>query len=259
MAGLIRRETDGRVAVLSLARPDRHNAFNDEMEAELAAAVDEAIADREVRAIVLRGDGRSFSSGRDVSALGQRPEGVSDLEFVAGFQRSRKRMYESPKPVVAAVKGAVLGMGLEIAACADFRISSTDAVFAFPEVNYGIITDTGGAPFAALLAGPARAKYLVMTGDKIDAQTALSWGLVEFVVEPDELDDRALELARELAAKAPLAVQHAKKIVDGLYADTVRAGMREELLVQSLLFTTEDYAEMRKALREKTTPEFRGR
>lgn len=251
---LVRVEVGDAVAVISLCRPDRHNAFTDKLEATLAAAVDHAIADNQVRVLLLRGDGRSFSSGRDISELGARPEGVTNLDFIAGFQQSRLRMYSSPKPVVVALKGAVMGMGLEIALCADFRVASDDARLAFPEVNYGIMTDTGGIPFAAALAGPSRVKYLVMTGEKIDAAQALAWGLVDFVVEPEKLDARASELARQLASKSPLVLAMAKKTVDALWAESVRAGMREELLAQCVLFNSEDHAAAKRALRNNTAP-----
>jgi enoyl-CoA hydratase/carnithine racemase len=255
----IRLEIADGVATISLNRPERHNAFTDELEEALDGCVSASIADDTVRAILVRGEGRSFSSGRDTAALGQRAEGVTNLEFIEAFQRSRRRMYTSPKPVVVACKGAVFGMGLEIALCADFRIAAGDARLGFPEVDFGIMTDTGGAPFAAALAGPSRAKYLLMTGQPIDAATALSWGLVDFVVEPDELEDRALTLARTLAAKPPVAVRLAKQTIDGLFAELVRTGMREELLAQCALFETEDHGIAKRARRDRTTPTFLGR
>lgn len=259
MSEIVTVRIDERVAVISLNRPERHNAFTDELEAELDRAVAAAIDDETVRAILLRGEGRSFSSGRDTSSLGQRPEGVTDLAFIENFQASRMRMHTSPKPVVAACKGAVFGMGLEIALAADFRVASTDTRMGFPEVNFGIMTDTGGVPFAAALAGPSRAKYLVMTGEPIDAAQALAWGLVDFVVEPDELEDRARTLARTLAAKPPLAVRLAKNAVDGLFADLVRTGMRDEALSQCVLFESEDHGEAKRARREGTSPDYVGR
>jgi enoyl-CoA hydratase len=248
-----------RVAVISLNRPARHNAFTDELERLLDEAVIAAIDDDEVRAILLRGEGRSFSSGRDTAQIGQRPEGVTDEMFIQAFQASRMRMHDSPKPVVVACKGAVFGMGLEVALCADLRLSAPDARFGFPEVDFGIMTDTGGAPFAAALAGPSRAKYLVLTGKPVDAPTALAWGLVDFVVDADRLDAEALELARTLAAKPPMAVRLAKRTIDGLFAELVRSGMREELLAQCALFLSADHAEVKRARRDRDEPRYLGR
>ncbi|HTK66207.1 MAG TPA: enoyl-CoA hydratase/isomerase family protein [Pseudonocardia sp.] len=259
MSPIVTTEVSERVAVISLNRPERHNAFTDELEADLDRAVAAAIDDDEVRAILLRGEGRSFSSGRDTASLGQRPEGVTDLAFIENFQASRLRMHTSPKPVVVACKGAVFGMGLEIALAADFRVASSDTRMGFPEVNFGIMTDTGGAPFAAALAGPSRAKYLVMTGEPIDAAQALVWGLVDFVVEPDELEQRASALARTLASKPPLAMRLAKNAIDGLFADLVRTGMRDEALSQCVLFESEDHRIAKQARRDKTTPDYVGR
>jgi enoyl-CoA hydratase/carnithine racemase len=129
----------------------------------------------------------------------------------------------------------------------------------FPEVNFGIMTDTGGAPFAAALAGPSRAKYLLMTGEPIDAAQALVWGLVDFVVEPGELEVRAATLARTLATKAPLAMRMAKNVVDGLFADLVRTGLRDEALSQSVLFESEDRRIAAQARRDKVPPDYLGR
>jgi enoyl-CoA hydratase len=259
ISDIVKVDVSDRVAVISLNRPERHNAFTDELEADLDRAIVATIDDDTVRAILLRGEGRSFSSGRDTSSLGQRPEGVTDLAFIENFQASRMRMYTSPKPVVAACKGAVFGMGLEIALAADFRVASSDTRMGFPEVNFGIMTDTGGTPFAAALAGPSRAKYLVMTGEPIDAAQALAWGLVDFVVEPDELEQRAAALARTLASKPPLAARLAKQAIDGLFADLVRTGMREEALSQCVLFESEDHQIAKQARRDKITPNYVGR
>jgi enoyl-CoA hydratase/carnithine racemase len=250
---------DRGVGVISLNRPDKHNALNNEMGAAMHAAWEWAYDTAEVRAILVRGEGKSFSSGRDTTQLGQREGGESDFHFVRRHQESRLQQMGCPKPIVAAVRGYALGGAFEMALGADIRICADDARMGFPEVRYGIMTDTGGAPLATMLAGPSRAKWLLMTGDLIDAERALSWGLVDQVVTPDALDETALELAVKLAAAPPLATAMIKQVVDGMWQGPMHGGLRAELLAQSTLFTSADYAEARAARRENRAPRYEGR
>ena len=247
------------VGVISLNRPDKHNALNNEMGAAMHAAWEWALGTPDVRAILVRGEGKSFSSGRDTTQLGQREAGEADFVFVRRHQEARRRQMDCPKPIVAAVRGYALGGAFEMALGADIRICADDARMGFPEVRYGIMTDTGGAPLATILAGPSRAKWLLMTGDLIDAQRALDWGLVDQVVTPEALDETALELAVKLAAAPPLATAMIKQIVDGMWQGPMHSGLRAELLAQSTLFTSADYAEAKAARRENRPPQYEGR
>jgi len=238
-------DTDG-VRIVSLNRPQRHNAMDDETGAAFSKAFAEAAADNSVKVILLRGEGPSFCSGRDVSQLGQRAGGESDYVFVRASQEHRLAIFDCIKPVIAAVKGHVLGGGLEMALSADIRIASTDLRMAFPEIRYGLMTDTGGSPLTTMLAGPSRAKLMLMTGRAIDAQRALAWGMVDEVVEPDELDETALNLCREIAGNSELSVASIKQIVNENYYGAVHAGVRAELLAQVALFSSPEYLELKK-------------
>jgi enoyl-CoA hydratase len=252
-------EIRGHVGVLTLNRPERHNAFNDEMGDAYARTMESLIADDSVRCIVLLANGKSFSTGRDTGVLGHRAQGESDFAFVRRWQEMRLAHAEAAKPIVAAVRGYVMGGGFETALSADMRIAASDAVFSMPEINYGLLPDTGGSQFLTLLIGAARAKYLVLSGRHIDASTALAWGLVEFVVPPEELDAEAISLATELASKPPMALAMGKQMVDQYARAAVRGGMQQELLAQTALFKTEDYAEAKAARRENRTPNYTGR
>ena len=161
-------------------------------------------------------------------------------------------MVACPKPIVAAVRGYALGGGLELALAADIRIAATDAQLAFPEVRYGLMTDTGGSAFATVLAGPSRAKLLAMTGRRIDAAKALAWGLVDEIVPPEELDQRALDLCHEIAGHSPSAVTMIKQVVDESWHATLHATSRAELLAQVALFASPEYLAA-KAARSATT------
>jgi len=247
------------VGCITLNRPEIHNALDDDASDIYETILDTALKDSAVRAILLRGTGKSFCSGRDITVLGHRGRDESDYHFVLRHQQSRIKVLESPKPVIAALKGAVLGGGCEMALSADIRVCSTDLKMALPEILYGLLPDTGGTQFLTNLIGPSRAKYMIMTGDRIDAQTALEWGAVDFVVAPDDLDAYALSLARKIAAKPPIALAMAKTMIDQNNAGSVRSGIAQELLAQTALFRTDDYAEARSALREKRTPVFVGK
>lgn len=236
------------VATVTLNRPERHNAVDDDMHERFEAVWAAAVADEDSRVVLLRGAGRSFCSGRDTSQLGERVAGESDLAFVRRHQAGRLAQLDCPKPVLAAVRGHVLGGGLEIALAADFRIAASDVRMAFPEIGYGLMTDTGGAPLTTMLAGPARAKWMLMTGRPVDAQRALDWGLVDEVVPPEDLDDAALDLARDIATKPAEALAMIKQTVDGMWHGALHGGLRAELLAQVALFGGADYR-ARKAAR----------
>jgi enoyl-CoA hydratase len=253
-------ETRERVRIITLNRPERHNAVHDAMTAALNQAFVEAAADPEVVSILLRGNGRSFCSGRDVSVLGHRANGESDFSFVRRLQISRQHnVWDLPKPIVAELKGAVLGGGCEWALGADVRVASTDLKMGFPEINYGLLTDMGGSQLMAALIGPSRAKYMVLSGNPIDAPTALAWGAVDFVVEPETLEARAFEIARTFAGKPPVALAMGKQMIDAMHLGAVKAGMGQELLAQTALFQSDDYQEARAAQREKRPPVYKGR
>lgn len=259
MAQLVLRENKSGVAIITLNRPERHNAIDDEMGDALRDALDAALGDDDARVLVLRGEGKSFCSGRDTTVLGHRARDESDFHFVRRAQDGRLKLMDSPKPVVAALKGGVIGGGCEMALSADIRVSSADLKMRLPEINYGLLPDTGGTQILTALIGPSRAKYMAMSGEAIDAETALAWGAVDFVVAPEELDARAFAIAQSLAEKPPIALAMAKQLVDQMHGPAIRLGIRQELLAQTALFKTEDYTEARAAVREKRKPKYKGK
>ncbi|MCU1496472.1 MAG: echA8 [Acidimicrobiales bacterium] len=255
---LLYEVTDG-VATLSFNRPDRHNAFNAEMFDAALAAVARAASSRDVRAVVVRGEGPSFSSGIDTGAMGRRREDEGHFSYLRHSQELNLAIAACPKPVIAALRGHVLGKGLETALSADMRIVGEGARLGFPEVHFGLSTDNGGAARVTALAGPARAKYLIMSGDSIDAERAVSWGLAEWAVPAEELDVVVADLAHRLAERAPVAVSVAKELVDQFHRGAILNGTRTEMLAQIALFSTADHAEAKAARHEKRPPDFDGR
>ena len=251
----IKREVHEDVCVLSFNKPEIHNAIDDEALEHMVETFSWAQKSKEFKIVLLRGEGRSFCSGRDVRRMGERKPGLSHYDFMQNATRSIRVLLDMGKPMIAAVKGATLGAGAEVAMVADFRISSTDLKFSLPEVRYGLSVDQGGSALAASLIGPARTKYLLMTGNMIDAQTAYEWGLVDFLVSPEDLDARSLEIAVNIAKQASYrAVLTAKQLVDELWSDAVRAGMRRELVSQVALLSSEEFLEIREKRRQTLAP-----
>jgi enoyl-CoA hydratase len=242
MSDLVLRRIEDGVGVVSLNRPEKHNAINDEMSPEFHEAMAWAIESPDVRCILVRGEGKSFCSGRDTAVLGHRARDESDYLFVRRAQNGRLDQLDAPKPIAA-----------------DMRVASSDVRMRLPEIHFGILPDTGGTQFLTQLIGPSKAKYYAMTGDVIDGEQALAWGIVDWLVEPDALDAKALEIAKKIAAGPPLAVAMAKQLVDQFHGETVRRGIGAELLAQTTLFKSEDYQEARAALREKRAPKYKGK
>ena len=256
---LIQCSIDDGVATVTLCRPEKHNALTQEMHVHLGTLWDRLRLDESVRSIVLCGAGVSFCSGMDVSLIGQRADGDSHMTYLRRLQDVRTRQLESPKPIVAALKGAVLGLGCEIAMACDIRVAADNTRIAIPEVDMGLITDSGGLPLLQRSIGPSRTRYLAFTGAKIDAATALTWGAVDFVTAADTVEQKALDIARAIASKPPLAIAAAKRILDDLDGDKVRRGMTAELFAQSALFDTTDHQEAKRAYRAGVTGKFENR
>jgi enoyl-CoA hydratase/carnithine racemase len=206
----VRVERDGPVALITLDRDEKLNAISTAMERELSAALrsDEV---RSSRAVLIAGNGRAFSAGADITEFADR-----DPAAILRYYRETGNVYEElaslPQATVAAIHGYCLGGGLELALAADFRVAVASAVLGFPEVGIGILPSSGGTVRATRLVGPARARELILLGDRVSAADALAIGLVTEVA--DDAPARALELARRLAELPPAAVAVAKAAID---------------------------------------------
>ena len=243
----IKKEIRDDVCIMSFNRPEVHNAADDEAGEEAYEFMKWVRETNDFKVLLMRGEGRSFHTGRDTRKMGERKEGLSHFDFLAHATLKMRTILDIDKPIVAAVKGGALGGGAEFAMVADFRVAATDLKFALPEVRFGLAVDQGGSALACSLIGPARTKYLLMSGDSIDAKTAYEWGLVDFVVPPEELDAKAFEIAAKIAKNPNRAVRAAKALVNEMWVDTVRAAMRREYTNQIALYSSEDFI----ALREK--------
>ena len=259
MSDLVTYEVRDKVGVLTLNRPDKLNAMNDEMSDLMHHLFHAALDDTESRAILIRAEGRAFCTGRDTTVLGHRERKESDYHFVLRHQQRNLRTIEHPKPVIAAINGYALGGGFELALSADIRIAADDAKMAIPEIKYGLLPDTGASQFLTALIGPSRTKLMMLTGRMIDAATADKWGMVDMVVPRDELDAEAFAVAKDIASRPPIALAMGKQLANQIFGGAIRSGIGMELVTQTALFTSEDYHEARAALREKREPDFKGR
>ena len=248
-----------RVAIVSYNRPEKHNAFNDALDDAFFAVLADLHAREDVRAMVWRGEGKSFSSGRDTKELGVRTKGESDLEYIEAGHAKTALLWTMPVPIVVALKGWVLGGSFERALLCDMRIAADDARMGLPETAHGVMPDSGGAARIFQMAGHGLAADLALTGRNIDATEALQHGLVSRVVPTGQLDETVMEVAREIAKRSPLAIKFAMNVIRGLGLDSVRRVMNEEKLGQTAIFASEDYQELKAARAENREPKFRGR
>jgi enoyl-CoA hydratase len=243
---------------LTVNRPDKLNALNQQVEREMAARLGELEHDRSVGCLILTGAGdRAFVAGADISEFAGRSP-LAQREAMT-FPRIFDVMAVFPKPVIAAVQGLCLGGGCELAASCDLRIASTAARFGQPEIKLGLLPGGGGTQRLPRLIGLGWASRLVLTGEMIDAETALRIGLVEEVLEPDRLLDRARELGGMIASKSPATLRLAKEALRASERLGVEDGLVYERDLFALAFSTEDKVEGVRAFLAKEKPEWRGR
>jgi len=254
----IRLDRRGAVAVLTINRPDKLNALNNQVHREGVLALDELKRDESVRVLVITGAGeKSFIAGADIREFeGQTPVTQRD-------QFNEKTLFNSldafPKPVIAMVNGFCLGGGNELAMACDLRIASESARFAQPEINLGIMCGGGGTQRLTHLIGEGRSMEMVLTGDMIDAETAHRFGLVNHIYPADQLEAETMKLAEKIAEKAPIALQLSKEAVKFASRSNLDEGLRREVDLFAICFSTEDKKEGVNAFLEKRKPVFTGK
>lgn len=254
---LVERRAE-RVAFLIINRPDKYNALSAVVHREGVAALDELAKDETVRVVVITGAGeKAFVAGADI---GEFQANTPDTQRDVMLSRSLFNAIDTfPKPVIAMINGFCLGGGNELAMACDLRIASEKAKFGQPEINLGIICGGGGTQRLTKLIGETRAMQLILTGDQIDAATALQFGLVNAVHAPEELETKTMELANKLAEKAPIALRYSKEAVKLASRSNLDEGLRREIDLFALCFATEDKREGVAAFLEKRKPEFKGK
>jgi enoyl-CoA hydratase/carnithine racemase len=252
-------EFDGPVAVMTNNRPEKHNAANDEMDLRLWEVLAELHRTPGVRAVVWRGNGKSFSSGRDTTELGVRTEDINDLDFIERGHRGTQQFFTCPAPIVVAMRGWTIGGSFERALLCDMRIAGESARMMLPEVKHGVVPDTGGTARLFQIAGHGLAADLALTGRALGAEEALQHGIVSRVVPDDALDDTVMGIAHEIAKAPPFTVKMFRRTLARMGDPLVKRSIEEEALTQSMVFASEDYAEMKAARAEGREPRYRNR
>lgn len=259
---VITRQRDAIFEII-LNRPDKRNAINVELFTQFDTAVQQANRTPGLRAVFIRGEGKVFSAGIDVSALlgmadRYGPHWQTRMRAITDdFQRVLTRLERLELPTIALLHGYCLGLAMELALACDIRIAAAGTMLGLPETRLGMIPDVGGTTRLVRLVGPARAKELIFTGRQFSAEMAEQWGIVNYVVSQESLAAKAEELAVEICQGAPLAVGMAKRVIDG-FSDIDR-GLQLEGWAQSQLFHTEDFMEGAQSFLMKRPPNWKGK
>ncbi|HTS74089.1 MAG TPA: enoyl-CoA hydratase-related protein [Gaiellaceae bacterium] len=256
MSDRVTLERDGGVAVVLLNRPEQLNALSEELMEELVARLEELDRDEEILAIVIGGNERAFAAGADIGELAQ----ASAIEL---YYERRVERWDAIRglrtPLVAAVSGYCLGGGCELAMSCDLIVASETAQFGQPETGLGIIPGAGGTQRLTRAVGKALAMDVILSGRRLSAREALAAGLVARVVAKEAWLEEAKRVARDIAAKGPVATRLAKESVDRAYETSLSAGVEAERRALYLAFASEDAKEGLAAFAEKRRPEFKGR
>jgi enoyl-CoA hydratase/carnithine racemase len=266
----LRLERDGHVGRLLLNRPDKLNSFTAEMWDELRTLGQELLADPgDLRALVVAGEGRAFSSGIDTSVfstgsgLNVPDPGARDadplVDMVLRTQESFSWLEEAPFATIAAVHGYALGAGLQIALACDIRIFARGTSVGLLELKYGIIPDLGGTQRLPRLVGAGKAKEMIFTSGRMDAEEAYRIGLCEQLVSEEELDETAEKLAEKIAAQPPLAIKAAKRAVNAALDERIADGLRIEAAGQAECLPSDDMKEAIAAFVEQRPPNYQNR
>lgn len=249
---------DGHVATLTLNRPERLNAVDGDLYTRLDAHLSEIASDRDVRAIVVGGSGRAFCSGADLKQHGGGETRDERRAYIALGQRVHRHLQTIPKPVVAAVHGAAVGAGLELALACDFIVVGLEARLRFPELALGTMIGGGATYTLVQRVGAARAKELVFFGRFFSGEKAAEIGLADKAVAGEEVVATAHQWARDLAARAPIPVGWAKRLFDSARTAEVDAALAAEAEALLACMESADWEEGRRAFREERTPRFSG-
>jgi enoyl-CoA hydratase/carnithine racemase len=266
MSDVVLVEVKDRVATVTLNRPDKLNAVSPAVFEGLHEAGKQVEADPEVRCVLIRGEGRAFCSGLDLASLqafgspsgSGSPSGNGDAVPDRDPQGGWRIWQAMDKPVVAAVQGYALGAGFQLALAADIRFAAQDAKMSVFEITYGLVPDLGGTQFLPPIVGPAKAKELIWTAQRLDASEALALGIVNRVVPNERLLDEALAFAKDLASRPPLPIAYTKAILRDADRLTLEEGMRREIEAQMTCIGSSDMKEAVAAAFEKREGSYTG-
>lgn len=258
MTGTVRLDIDGPIATITNDNPDKHNAFDDEMDGQLFDVLGQLSGRSDIRAVIWRGEGKSWSSGRDVASIGTNKTELTHHQLMTRGHAGIQRLWDIEAPVIVAIQGWALGGSFQRALLCDIRIAAEDARFMLPEVGHGVIPDTGGVAVLYEICGHGLVSDMVLCGRRLDANEALAHGIVSRVVPTDQLDATAREMAEKIAASPAVTVKLARRVISHLARPQLRTSMEDELVYQTFLNKSEDFAEFRAARAEEREPRYIG-
>lgn len=258
MYSAITTSLENAILLITINRPDKMNALNRTVFDELNSAIDDVYNNHAIKSAIITGAGaKAFVAGADISEF-QGLKHNEGMDLAHKGQYIFKKIEDAPKPVIAAVNGFALGGGCELAMACHFRIAADNARFGQPEVNLGLIPGYGGTQRLTQLIGKGRAIELLITGNMIDAATALQYGLVNYVVPQEDLLPKAKSILELVNTKAPLAVGRCIKAANAVF-DHTKDGFTEEVNLFGECFSTHDMLEGTNAFLEKRKPDFQGK
>lgn len=259
-------ETEGRVAVLTFNRPESRNAIASFSDAEeIIAAFERAQQDANISCIILTGEGTAFSAGGDLRGMKEKsgntraPRPVDTRNnYKSGIHRAIKAMWECEVPMIAAINGHAIGLGLDVACLCDIRLGASTAKFASSFIKVGIVPGDGGSWILGRVIGVSRASELILTGDTYDAGKALEYGLISRVVEPEKLLDEAKAMAARITCNPAKVLRMSKRLLRDAQHMRLSDTLELAAAFQSLAHETDDHEEAVTAFLEKRAPEFPG-
>jgi enoyl-CoA hydratase/carnithine racemase len=251
-------EVTGPVAVITNNNPEKRNAFDDDMDLRLFEILGELKERPEVRAVIWRGEGKAWSSGRDVASIGTNVTPMSHHELMSRGHRGILQVFDLEAPIIVAMHGWAIGGSFQRALLCDIRIAAEGTRFMLPEVGHGVIPDTGGVGRLYEMCGSGVVSDLVLTGRPMDAAEAYAHGIVSRLVAPEALEETAWDMANKVAAAPTVTVKMARRVLRHLSEPAVRASMADELIYQTFINKSSDFAEFREARAEGREPHYTG-
>ena len=250
---------DSKIAVVKLCEPKGLNPVGQVFLDELSEIQDVIDANKDLRVVLIKSEGKIFSAGIDINFLLDNISSEWIMDTLVSLQNIYNRWQDLPIPVIAAVNKSCFGSGVELILGCDFRIADTNAAFTLPEARFGLSPDMGGTAKLTKLVGAGQAKRILMTGDTIKAEEALRIGLVEVVVEAEKLQETAMSYAKRIAAQPPLALRFVKKGVNAAEESSLAAGLLFEQAQSTFCAGTQDLQEGLRSFMEKRDPVYQGK
>jgi enoyl-CoA hydratase/carnithine racemase len=251
-------EVRDSVAVITNNNPDKRNAFDDDMDARLFEILAEIKGRSDVRAVIWRGEGKAWSSGRDVSVIGTNATPLSHHELMTRGHEGILQIFDLDVPIIVAIQGWAIGGSFQRALLCDIRIAAPGARFMLPEVGHGVIPDTGGVGRLFQMCGSGVVSDLVLTGRAMSAEEAYGHGIISRIVPPESLDETAWEMAEKIAGAPRVTVKMARRVLQHLSEPGVRSSMADELIYQTFINKSSDFAEFKAARDEGRQPNYTG-